>query len=1738
MLSLRETVFRRLRLQKKARRQKQALRRIDQQVSVESLEVRSLLTVTVFGTSDPWLAGMPNGSTASGGSVAPTYSPVQADVTVIGGQAYTFAATGSANHGGGATNSSGPDGRPGVLFSHQAGAENGIANITVQINALLGVFLSDSLPNTTGAPTALNFSTSASMDFLTLSPALKQPFFIGNGLTSSGVTQQFVAPAGATRLFLGAMDSFGYSNNSGSYAVSSAQFIPNTPPVVVANAASVSVNEGGTVSNTGTFSDSQGNASVTITANVGTVTQNNVAGTWSWSLNAADGPTSGNVTITARDNQNAAATATFAYSANNIAPTISLNGNATVNEGSPYTLNLGVVTDPGQDTIQSYIINWGDGTTSGVLTGNPANTTATHIFADGPATQTNNVTVTDEDGNFLAGSLSVQVLNVAPSVTNTGDVSVNEGSTAANTGSWSDPGQDTVTLSASVGSVTQSADGTWSWSLSTNDGPDQSQTVTITATDSDGAETATTFALTVNNVAPSVTGGTFTVEENRANGTVVGSVSASDPGVDTISFSITAGNTGGAFAINSSTGQITVANSATLDFETTSVFNLTVAATDSDNAVGTASMTINVGDVNEAPVNTVPGAQTVWVGQTIVFSTANGNAISVNDDSGPNGMLQMTLTATTGTLTLASTSGLTFATGDGTADTTMKFSGTRTNIVAALNGLVYTSTTGGVGTLTVTTDDLGSSGSNPNGDAAGRIDNGGFEMPFVANGSFRLFPAASVPPWSTTDSLNQIEIWGTGFQGVPAFEGRQFAEINANSAGTLSTTVQPTAGRAIEFAFAHRGRQLSNEQVRVTVTDLGADGVLGGGNDSVLLNKVYTDGTSAWGSYQENLGFATGNKLLLQFAAVNPPGSIGNFLDGIRFGVTTLSDTDTVTINNLAPPTVPTDAVAPTGGTITEGLANGSAVGITARSTDPNGDPITYSLTNNAGGRFAINPTTGVVTVANSTLLDGPGSHIITVQASDGTDPVRGISSANFTITVTNVNPTATLSNGGPVNEGSTGTVSFSNPFDPSTADSAFRYAFDFDNNGTFDSGNGTYAGSGSSVSATVPASFLTDGNSTRTVRGRIIDKDGGFTDYTTAISVLNVAPTFEAGADETVQPPQLGAFSRSGIGITDPGNPETFGGTVNFGDGTVTQTLTINQATRQFNLSHTFPNTNSAPAIATYHVTVTVNDGDGGSHTDSFDVTVNLNTPPVAEDDSVATDEDHSFTLNVLANDHDNQNNIVPSLTTNLTSPAAGVLTNNHDGTFSFNPNGAFESLAVGESATVSFDYQVVDAFGETDTGTVTITITGVNDGPSVSVGSTSVTVNEGQTASNSGSWSDIDTSDVVALTASVGTVTKNADGTWSWSFHTNDGPDESLTVTITATDSHGASTTSRFNLTVNNVAPDAVNDSYSTPQAILLTGNVITGGGADTDPAGANDPLTVAAVNGVASHVGQAIALSNGTLTVNANGSFSYQPDTTFVGTESFTYTTSDGDGGFDTATVTVVVNAAAGGSILTVVDTCCDGGTALLITGTSANDHIVVAPGSTSATLHVNVNGVISTVAKPSGRIIVLGLAGNDNIQIAGAISNSVWLYGDEGDDRLNAGNVSPGGNLLFGGDGNDDLLGGNGRDILIGGQGADKITANADDDILIAGLTTHDTRNSAAHEEFWCNVLHEWTELDPFATRVNRLRTGSGHTGANLLASVVDDNSADQIDQLQGSAGNDWFLFKSGEDKLTGQTEATN
>ncbi|MCB1977757.1 MAG: hypothetical protein KDE66_12235, partial [Nitrosomonas sp.] len=75
----------------------------------------------------------------------------------------------------------------------------------------------------------------------------------------------------------------------------------------------------------------------------------------------ADGDTSHTVSVTVTDTTGDTDTQQFQLNVNNVAPTIALLGADTVNIGADYTLNLGAITDPGQDTVTSYIVNWGDG---------------------------------------------------------------------------------------------------------------------------------------------------------------------------------------------------------------------------------------------------------------------------------------------------------------------------------------------------------------------------------------------------------------------------------------------------------------------------------------------------------------------------------------------------------------------------------------------------------------------------------------------------------------------------------------------------------------------------------------------------------------------------------------------------------------------------------------------------------------------------------------------------------------------------------------------------------------------------------------------------------------------------------------------------------------------------------------------------------------------------------------------------------------------------------------------------------------------------------------------------------------------------------------------------------------------------------------------------------------------------------------------------------------------------------
>lgn len=115
-----------------------------------------------------------------------------------------------------------------------------------------------------------------------------------------------------------------------------------------------------------------------------------------------DGPATRNVALRVTDLQNRNALSVTSVQVNNVPPSIAVTGSTTATEGVPYTVNL-ASSDPGDDKVIAYTVNWGDGTAS--VEAGPA---ATHTYADGPATRAITASAFDEDGSSgTFGSTSI-----------------------------------------------------------------------------------------------------------------------------------------------------------------------------------------------------------------------------------------------------------------------------------------------------------------------------------------------------------------------------------------------------------------------------------------------------------------------------------------------------------------------------------------------------------------------------------------------------------------------------------------------------------------------------------------------------------------------------------------------------------------------------------------------------------------------------------------------------------------------------------------------------------------------------------------------------------------------------------------------------------------------------------------------------------------------------------------------------------------------------------------------------------------------------------------------------------------------------------------------------------------------------------------------------------------------------------------------------------------------------------
>ncbi len=192
------------------------------------------------------------------------------------------------------------------------------------------------------------------------------------------------------------------------------------------------------------------------------------------------------------------------------------------------------------------------------------------------------------------------------------------------------------------------------------------------------------------------------------------------------------------------------------------------------------------------------------------------------------------------------------------------------------------------------------------------------------------------------------------------------------------------------------------------------------------------------------------------------------------------------------------------------------------------------------------------------------------------------------------------------------------------------------------------------------------------------------------------------------------------------------------------------------------------------------------------------------------ATDENTSLVFeasDLLSNDVDlNGDELVISAID--TSQTLGTVTDNGNGTFTYDPNGQFAYLGVGETATDTFEYTVSDGNGGEDTATVTVTISGVNDAPVAS--DLALALDENSTITGYVLASDVDGTDLtysLIADAANGTVRIGDDGALEYTPDTDFFGADSFV--FAATDAYGATDTATVSLTVN-----LVRDSVSYPR------------------------------------------------------------------------------------------------------------------------------------------------------------------------------------------------------------------------------------------------------------------------------------------------------------------------------------
>ncbi len=498
---------------------------------------------------------------------------------------------------------------------------------------------------------------------------------------------------------------------------------------------------------------------------------------------------------------------------------------------------------------------------------------------------------------------------------------------------------------------------------------------------------------------------------------------------------------------------------------------------------------------------------------------------------------------------------------------------------------------------------------------------------------------------------------------------------------------------------------------------------------------------------------------------------------------------------------------------VAENSNNGTAVGRVSAS-DVDGDTLTYSLTDDAGGRFEIDSRTGQISVLDSAGLnyEDSNSHSITVQVSDGelTD------TRTYTVNLTDVNDAPEVDSGITATAVED-TVVF-------TVD-LLEHASDEDGdtlnvaNFTMDSGDVSgvsFSGNQITVDPDVYDSLADGETETLIFSYDVVDPDGAAVSQTAQVTITgtNDIPVLTAGGVLAYTENQGDTAVDPAITLTDVDSSSIESATVsvssNFaadqdllgftdqngitgswdaGTGTLTLTGTASVADYQAALrSVTFLNNSESPDTSPRTISFVVSDGLDNSavRTSQINITAVNDAPVVASDITETVAENSAATtVDLLAGASDVDIGDVLGVVNlvRLSGNATGLTADGND--LQINPD-AYDYLADGQMEIVSYQYDIADGNGGSVTQQSTITITGTNDQAVISgVDTGSVTEDSGVSnnlISTSGTLTitDLDNGEdqftPETLTGTYGNLTLDASGLWSWTGNNTQNAIQSL--------------------------------------------------------------------------------------------------------------------------------------------------------------------------------------------------------------------------------------------------------------------------------------------------------------------------------------------------------------------------